>query len=152
MTAAGKVDSIYGIVDGANVIGLVAIQETNNLGVIVFAFDLRSDAKEQVESMFTEFSKVDLKDARESRGEYVKEVLLEWFEAARRMHLREWTKTNAIITTALIPGKDAPLLIIKDMVYIIPSGSIAVDFVVESDGNIETTVAGETVTVTSKDG
>ncbi len=76
----------------------------------------------------------------------------EWFDVARKMLLRECTKINTIITTALILGKNIPLLITKEIVYTMLSGSFTIDLAAESDGNIETTIAEQTVKVTSKDG
>ena len=113
MTAAGRVEPSRVIVVGAGVAGLAAIQAAKNLGAIVSAFDVRSAAKEQVESIFIIFLEVDLKETGDDAKGYAKDMPPEWFEAARKVLLRECAKTNAIITTALIPGKKAPLLIIK---------------------------------------
>ncbi len=113
MTTAGIVESTCVIVVGVDIAGLTAIQSAKNLGAIVFVFDVRSIAKEQVESMSIVLLEIDFKKDGEDGGGYAKEMLLEWFEAARKMLLRECTKTNTAITTALIPGKNIPLLIIK---------------------------------------
>ena len=95
------------------ILSLAAIESTKNLDAIVSAFDVRSTAKEQVESMSIMFLEIDLKETGDDAKGYAKDMSPEWFEAARKVLLRECAKTNAIITTALIPGKKAPLLIIK---------------------------------------
>ena len=113
MTATCRVEPMCAIIVVASVANLIAIETENNLDAIVFAFDVRSDAKEQVESMSIMFLEIDLKEDGEGEGGYAKDMSTEWFDVARKMLLRECTKTNTIITTALIAGKNISLLITK---------------------------------------
>jgi len=130
---------------GAGVAGLAAIQAAKNLGAIVTSFDVRSAAKEQVESMGATFLKVESEEDGSGAGGYAKEMSDEWFEAARKMLLKECASTDVIITTALIPGKKAPILITKAMVENMPPGSVTIDLASEAGGNVETTVPGEVI-------
>jgi len=147
MTAAGRLQPSKVMVVGAGVAGLAAIQQAKNMAAIVTAFDVRAAAKEQVESMGAKFLQVDLNEDGSAAGGYAKEMSPEWFEAARKMLLEEVKTTNVIITTALIPGKKAPVLITKEMVMNMPPGSVTIDLAAESGGNVETTVPGQAVTV-----
>jgi NAD(P) transhydrogenase len=147
MTAAGKIQPTKVMVVGAGVAGLAAIQQAKNMNAIVTAFDVRAAAAEQVESMGATFLKVESDEDGSAAGGYAKEMSAEWFEAARKMLLEEVKTTNVIITTALIPGKKAPVLITKEMVENMPPGSVTVDLASEAGGNVETTVPGEVVQV-----
>ena len=89
MTAAGRVEPSRVIVVGAGVAGLAAVQSAKNPDAIVFVFDVRSDAKEQVESMSIMFLEIDLKEDGEGEGGYAKDMSTEWFDVARKMLLRE---------------------------------------------------------------
>ena len=139
MTAAGKIPPTRVMVVGAGVAGLAAIQTAKNLGAIVTAFDVRAAAAEQVESMGAQFLKVALEEDGSGAGGYAKEMSPEWFEAADKMLLKEMEKTNVIITTALIPGRPAPLLIKKNHTDAMPAGSVIVDLAAETGGNCEIT-------------
>ena len=152
MTAAGRIDPARVLVVGAGVAGLAAIQQAKNMNAIVTAFDVRSAAAEQVESMGAKFLHVGTGEEGDAGGGYAKEMSPEWFAAADDMLLEECRTLDAIITTALIPGRDPPLLIKKPMIDAMGYGSITVDLAAESGfevgrGNVETTVPGE-VTVT----
>lgn len=144
-TAAASIKPTKVLVCGSGVAGLAAIQAAKNLGAIVNAFDVRSAAAEQVESMGAKFLKVKSTESGDGAGGYAKEMSEEWFEAARTMLRKECETTNVIITTAQIPGRKAPLLIHRDMVDAMPRGSVTVDLAASSGGNIETTVAGQVV-------
>ena len=148
MTAAGRIDPARVLVVGAGVAGLAAIQQAKNMNAQVLAFDVRSAAAEQVESMGAKFLQVEFEEAGDAGGGYAKEMSPEWFEAADAMLLKECENLDAIITTALIPGMDPPLLIKKNMVDAMPVGSVTIDLAAESGfavgrGNVETTVPGE---------
>lgn len=143
MTAAGKIPPARVLVVGAGVAGLAAIQQVKNMNAIVSAFDVRSAAAEQVEAMGAKFLKVESNEAGDAAGGYAKEMSAEWFEAAGKMLLKEMPNLDVIITTALIPGRKAPVLITKEMVSKMHSGAVVVDIAAEAGGNVETTVPGE---------
>jgi H+-translocating NAD(P) transhydrogenase len=147
MTAAGKIPPTRVMVVGAGVAGLAAIQTAKNLGAIVTSFDVRSAAAEQVESMGAQFLKVEFEEDGSGAGGYAKEMSAEWFEAADKMLLKEMEKTNVIITTALIPGRAAPVLIKKHHTDAMPHGSVIVDLAAETGGNCEITEANKVVEV-----
>jgi len=144
-TPAGKIPPCRVLVCGAGVAGLAAIQQAKNLNAIVTAFDVRSVAKEQVEAMGASFLEVEFEEDGSGAGGYAKEMSPEWFEAANKMLLKECAQTNVIITTALIPGRKAPILITKEMVEAMPPGSVTVDLAAAAGGNVETTVPNKVV-------
>jgi NAD(P) transhydrogenase len=146
-TAAGRIKPSKVMVVGVGVAGLAAIQQAKNMNAIVTAFDVRAAAAEQVASMGATFLHVESNEDGSAAGGYAKEMSPEWFEAARKMLLKECETTNVIITTALIPGMKAPLLIHKEMVEAMPHGSVTVDLAAPAGGNIATTVPGKTVMV-----
>lgn len=143
MTAAGKIAPAKVLVVGAGVAGLAAIQLAKKKGAIVAGFDVRAAAKEQVESVGARFLEVTVAEDGSGAGGYAKEMSPEWFAAAEKMLLEECKNFDVIITTALIPGRKAPVLIKKNMVEAMPTGSVTVDLAAASGGNIETTVPGE---------
>lgn len=145
MTAAGKIQPAKVLVVGAGVAGLAAIQLAKKKGAIVYGFDVRAAAKEQVESCGAKFLEVPVGEDGSGSGGYAKEMSPEWFAAADRMLLEECKGMDVIITTALIPGKRAPLLIKKAMVEAMPSGGVTVDLASSQGGNVETTVPGQVV-------
>jgi NAD(P) transhydrogenase len=148
-TAAGRIDPSRILVVGAGVAGLAAIQAAKNMGAIVTAFDVRAAAAEQVESIGASFLHVEFEEAGDGEGGYAKEMSPEWFAAAEKTLLKECERTNAIITTALIPGRQAPVLIKKNMVEAMPYGGCTVDLAAVAGGNVETTEAGKVVTMPS---
>lgn len=147
MTAAGRINPARVMVVGCGVAGLAAIQQAKNMNAVVTAFDVRAAAKEQCEAMGAKFLDVETEEDGSAAGGYAKEMSAEWFEAARKMLLKEAATTNAIITTALIPGKKAPVLITTEMVNVMPPGSVVVDLAAENGGNVECTEPGEVVQV-----
>lgn len=145
-TMAGTIPPARVMVVGCGVAGLAAIQQAKNMNAIVCAFDVRSAAKEQVESFGASFLEVTSSESGDAAGGYAKEMSAEWFEEARKMLLKESASCDVIITTALIPGKTAPVLITKDMVDAMPSGGVTVDLAAIAGGNIETTKLDEIYT------
>jgi NAD(P) transhydrogenase subunit alpha len=148
MTAAGTVFAAKVLVMGAGVAGLQAIATTRRLGAQVWAYDVRSVVKEQIESIGAKFLEFDLGvgDA-EDKGGYAKELSA---DAARRQQelLAERTKDfDVVITTALVPGRTAPRLITKETVAAMRPGSVIVDLAAEAGGNCELTRPDETVVV-----
>ncbi len=145
MTAAGKVPPAKVLVVGTGVAGLAAIQTAKNMGAIVRAFDVRPVTKEQVEAMGGQFLEVDYKEDGSGAGGYAKEMSKEWHAAAAKMLSKQCEEVDIIITTAAIPGRAAPLMITKEMVARMKSGSVTVDLAAESGGNIGTTVKDQKI-------
>jgi NAD(P) transhydrogenase len=133
------------LVVGAGVAGLAAMQLAKKKGAIVYGFDVRAAAKEQVESVGAKFLEVELEEDGSGAGGYAKEMSPEWFAAADKMLLKECKSMDVIITTALIPGRKAPVLIKRAMVEAMPRGSVTVDLAAPAGGNVETTVPGQVI-------
>jgi NAD(P) transhydrogenase len=128
------------LVIGTGVAGLAAIQTAKNMGAIVRAFDVRPVTKEQVEAMGGQFLKVPYEEDGSGAGGYAKTMSKEWHAAARQMLTKQCEEVDIVITTALIPGRTAPIMVTQGMVDKMKSGSVTVDLAAEAGGNIETTV------------
>lgn len=148
ITAAGKVPPAKVMVIGAGVAGLAAVGTANGLGAIVRAFDTRPEVKQQVESMGAQFLELEFEEAADdgapSTG-YAKVMSKEFIEAEMALFREQAQDVDIIITTALIPGKPAPKLILADMVESMKDGSVVVDLAAEQGGNCELTEPGEVV-------
>ena len=149
MTAAGTIAPAKILILGAGVAGLQAIATARRLGAIVSAFDVRAAAKEQVESLGAKFIEVVLDNTEVSNNEtdtgYAKEMS-EKYKKQQKDLLHQTIKTqDIVITTALIPGKEAPELITTDMVKDMKPGSIIVDLAAEAGGNCKLTKLNETI-------
>ncbi|WP_142712646.1 Re/Si-specific NAD(P)(+) transhydrogenase subunit alpha [Fodinibius sediminis] len=148
MTAAGTIAPAKVLVLGAGVAGLQAIATAKRLGAVVEAFDIRPVVKEQVESLGATFVEVpDLDEESETEGGYAKELAEDEQERQRQVIHEHAKKSDIIITTALIPGRPAPLLVTKEMVHDMHPGSVIVDLAAEQGGNCELTEAGQTTVV-----
>mmetsp|Transcript_15752 Transcript_15752/g.38616 ORF Transcript_15752/g.38616 Transcript_15752/m.38616 type:complete len:1103 (+) Transcript_15752:2226-5534(+) len=145
MTAAGKVPPAAVLVIGGGVAGLSAITHAKALGAQVRCFDVRAAVAEQAESLGATFLKVDYEEAGEGAGGYAKEMSAEWHAAARAMLRKQCEEVDVIITTALIPGKKAPIMFTKEMIARMKPGSVTVDLAASNGGNIETTVMDKAV-------
>ena len=147
VTAAGKVPPAKVMVIGAGVAGLAAVGTANGLGAIVRAFDTRPEVKEQVESMGAQFLELEFEEEEEggTAGGYAKVMSKEFIEAEMALFREQAKEVDIIITTALIPGKPAPKLILADMVELMKDGSVVVDLAAEQGGNCELTEPGEVV-------
>jgi NAD(P) transhydrogenase subunit alpha len=148
MTAAGTVAPARALILGAGVAGLQAIATAKRLGAAVFAFDVRPAVKEQVESLGAKFVEVDPEAAKgaETAGGYAKEMSAEYQKKqADKIH-ETLKKTDIAISTALIPGKPAPVLITEAMVKDMRPGSVIVDLAVEAGGNCPLSERGKVVT------
>ncbi|WP_365974615.1 Re/Si-specific NAD(P)(+) transhydrogenase subunit alpha [Moorena sp. SIO4G3] len=143
ITAAGKVPPAKVLVIGAGVAGLAAIGTAKGLGAVVRAFDTRPVVKEQVESMGGEFLELDFKEDGTGSGGYAKVMSKEFIEAEMALFAQQAKEVDIIITTALIPGKKAPLLITEEMVASMKEGSVVVDMAAEQGGNCEVSKANE---------
>jgi len=147
ITAAGKVPPAKVLVIGAGVAGLAAIGAANSLGAVVRAFDTRPVVKEQIESLGAEFLELDFKEDGTGEGGYAKVMSKEFIEAEMALFAAQAKEVDIIVTTALIPGKRAPILITNDMVRSMKEGSVIVDLAAEQGGNCESTKPGECVKV-----
>ncbi|PSB08291.1 NAD(P)(+) transhydrogenase (Re/Si-specific) subunit alpha, partial [filamentous cyanobacterium CCP2] len=143
ITAAGKVPPCKVLVIGAGVAGLAAIGTAKGLGAVVRAFDTRLVVKEQVQSLGAEFLELQFKEDGSGEGGYAKVMSEEFIQAEMALFAAQAKDVDIIITTALIPGKKAPLLITKDMVESMKEGSVIVDMAAEQGGNCEVTKPGE---------
>ena len=147
ITAAGKVPPAKVLVIGAGVAGLAAIGAARGMGAIVRAFDTRPEAAEQVESMGAEFLMLDFADDEDGAGEggYAKVMSKEFIDAEMALFREQAKEVDIIITTALIPGRPAPELIMTDMVESMKPGSVIVDLAAEQGGNCKLTRANEVI-------
>jgi NAD(P) transhydrogenase subunit alpha len=145
MTAAGTVPPAKVLVLGAGVAGLQAIATAKRLGAVVEAYDVRPAVKEQVQSLGGKFIELPQAQNAEAAGGYAREQTAEEQAQQRQLLKDHVAKSDIVITTAAIPGKLAPKLVMKDMVEEMRAGSVIVDLAAETGGNCELTKAGETV-------
>ncbi|WP_120635941.1 Re/Si-specific NAD(P)(+) transhydrogenase subunit alpha [Ruegeria sp. EL01] len=148
VTAAGKVPPAKVLIVGAGVAGLAAIGTSTSLGAITYAFDVRPEVAEQVESMGAEFVYLDFEEEQQdgaATGGYAS-VQSDEFREAQLAKFRELApEVDIVITTALIPNREAPELWTKDMVEAMKPGSVIVDLAAEKGGNCKLTVADEKI-------
>ena len=142
VTAAGKVPPAKVLVVGAGVAGLAAIGTATSLGAITYAFDVRPEVAEQIESMGAEFVYLDFEESAQdgaATGGYAAPSSPEFREAQLKKFRDLAPEVDIVITTALIPNRDAPVLWTKDMVEMMKPGSVIVDLAAERGGNCELT-------------
>ncbi len=139
MTSAGTVAPAKVLVIGAGVAGLQAIATAKRLGSVVSAFDVRSATKEQVESLGAKFVNIESNESGETAGGYAKEMSSSYKKKQAKLLEDTLKKMDIVITTALVPGKKAPILITKKMVEQMKVGSIIIDLASEFGGNCELT-------------
>ena len=146
MTAAGTVRPARVLVIGAGVAGLQAIATARRIGAVVEAFDTRPVVKEQVQSLGATFVELDLhgEDAQDAGG-YARELSKDHIRREKELIHKRALQADVIITTALIPGKPAPMLVDAETVTAMRPGSVIVDLAGEQGGNCELSVPGETV-------
>jgi NAD(P) transhydrogenase subunit alpha len=148
ITAAGKVPPAKVLVVGAGVAGLAAIGTSTSLGAITYAFDVRPEVAEQVESMGAEFVYLDFEEQAEdgsASGGYAKPSSPEFREAQLAKFRELAPDVDIVITTALIPNREAPELWTEDMVKSMKRGSVIVDLAAEKGGNCKLTVADDKI-------
>jgi H+-translocating NAD(P) transhydrogenase subunit alpha len=145
MTAAGTVLPARVFVLGAGVAGLQAVATARRLGAVVSAFDIRPTVKEQVESLGARFVGADLDQHAEDAKGYAKEVSADTARKEKELLLEEMKATDACITTALVPGKRAPVLVTAEMAEAMRPGSVIVDLAAEQGGNCELTQPGQEI-------
>ncbi len=146
ITAAGKVPPAKVLVIGAGVAGLASIGAANSLGAIVRAFDTRMEVAEQIESMGAKFLTVDIEEDGATASGYSKVMSKEFIEAEMALFKEQAKEIDIIITTAQIPGRKAPTLILKEHVEEMKPGSVIVDLAASTGGNCELTKDGEVYT------
>jgi len=141
VTAAGKVPPAKVLVVGAGVAGLAAIGTATSLGAITYAFDVRPEVAEQIESMGAQFVYLDFEDSQDSSatGGYAAPSSPEFREKQLAKFRELAPEIDIVITTALIPGRDAPVLWTRDMVELMKPGSVIIDLAAERGGNCELT-------------
>ena len=144
-TSAGTYPPAKVLVIGAGVAGLQAIATAKRMGATVSAFDTRPAVKEQVQSLGATFVELDLGGETEDKGGYAKELSADAHKKEMALIAQHAQQSDIIITTALIPGKEAPLLIPREVVAGMKKGSVIVDMAVEQGGNCAFSRMGETV-------
>ncbi len=145
MTAAGTISAAKVLVVGAGVAGLQAIATAKRMGAIVYATDVRMASKEQVESLGGKFLIVEGAENLETDGGYAKEASDDFKKKQENLIKETLKKIDIVICTALIPGKKAPLIIKKDMIDVMPNGSVIYDLAASQGGNSEMTKVNEII-------
>ena len=150
MTAAGTVKAARVVILGVGVAGLQAIATAKRLGAVIEASDVRPSVKEQVESLGAKFIDVpyetdEEKEAAVGVGGYAKPMPQSWLDRQKAEVAKRVAQADVVITTALIPGRAAPVLVTEDMVKSMKAGSVIVDLAAPQGGNCPLTEAGQTV-------
>lgn len=145
MTAAGTIKPAKVVIMGAGVAGLQAIATAKRLGAVVEVSDIRPETKEQIESLGGKFIEVKGDDSIKIEGGYVKGVSEEFLKKQQEVIAKHICEADLVITTALIPGKKAPMLIPEEVVKNMKFGSVIVDMAVEQGGNCACSEFGKTV-------
>jgi proton-translocating NAD(P)+ transhydrogenase subunit alpha len=147
MTAAGTISPARVFIMGAGVAGLQAISTARRLGARVEAYDVRPAVKEQVQSLGAKFVELPLESGdAEDKGGYAKAQDESFYRRQREMMLKVVAASDVVITTALIPGQRAPILLTTEMVEAMAPGSVIVDLAAERGGNCELTKPDQVVT------
>lgn len=146
-TAAGTIRPSKVVIFGAGVAGLQAIATAKRLGAIVEVTDIRPETKEQVESLGGKFIEVKGDDSIKMEGGYVKGVSEEFLKKQQELVAKHVKDADIVITTALIPGRKAPVLVTDDMVKSMKFGSVILDMAVEQGGNVVGSKLNETITI-----
>ncbi len=147
MTPAGTLKPATVFVIGAGVAGLQAIATAKRLGAKVVAFDTRAVVAEQVQSLGAKFLEIDLGETAQTKDGYAVELTDEQKELQKQGQKKQIAESDIVITTAQLFGRKPPLLISRDMISEMKKGSVIVDMAAESGGNVEGSVAGETVEI-----
>ena len=145
ITAAGRIPPAKVLIIGAGVAGLAAIGTANSLGAQVRAFDTRPEVQEQIASLGAEFLTINIEEEASQGDGYAKEMSQAFIDAEMELFRAQAKEVDIIITTALIPGKPAPKLILADMVEQMAAGSVIVDLAAANGGNCELTQTGKII-------
>jgi len=146
MTAAGTIPPAHVLVLGAGVAGLSAIATARRLGAVLEAYDVRTAAGEEVKSLGATFLEFEL-ETQEDQGGYAREQSESFLSRQRELLTRHVATADVVITTAVIPGRRAPLLLTTSMVKGMRRGSVIVDMAAETGGNCELTQPGQVVEI-----
>lgn len=144
-TAAGTIPPAKVLILGAGVAGLQAIATARRLGAVVSAYDTRAIVKEQVQSLGATFLEIDLGVDAQAAGGYAKELTPEQIDKQRQFMVDAIGASDVVITTALVPGRPAPVLITEEAVRAMHPGAVIVDLAAEAGGNCALTVRDQTV-------
>jgi NAD(P) transhydrogenase subunit alpha len=145
MTAAGTISPAKVVIMGAGVAGLQALGTAKRLGAVVWVSDIRPAVKEEVQSLGGKFIEVETDESMQDEGGYAKEASPEFLKKQQELIAKHVSEADIVITTALVPGKRAPLLITEEMVKSMKPGSVVLDMAVEFGGNVEISEKGKTV-------
>ncbi|MCZ7603874.1 MAG: Re/Si-specific NAD(P)(+) transhydrogenase subunit alpha [Melioribacteraceae bacterium] len=145
MTAAGTISPAKVVIMGAGVAGLQALGTAKRLGAVVEVSDIRAAVKEEVQSLGGKFIEVEGAEDMQDAGGYAKEASAEFLQKQKDLIFKHVTNADIVITTALVPGKKAPVLVTEDMVKNMRPGSVVLDMAVEFGGNCEVSEKGKTV-------
>ena len=147
MTPAGTLKPASVFVIGAGVAGLQAIATAKRMGAKVVAFDTRAVVAEQVQSLGAKFLDIDLGETGQTKDGYAVQLTPEQLELQKQGQAKQIAESDVVITTAQLFGRKPPVLVTSDMVAGMRAGSVIVDMAAETGGNVEGSVAGETVVV-----
>ena len=145
MTAAGTISAAKVVIMGAGVAGLQALGTAKRLGAVVEVSDIRPAVKEEVQSLGGKFIEVETDASMQDAGGYAKEASPEFLKKQKELIFKHITEADIVITTALVPGKKAPVLVTEDMIKHMRPGSVVLDMAVEFGGNCEISEMGKTV-------
>ncbi|MCZ7612207.1 MAG: hypothetical protein M5T52_01315 [Ignavibacteriaceae bacterium] len=145
MTAAGTISPAKVVIMGAGVAGLQALGTAKRLGAVVEVSDIRAAVKEEVHSLGGKFIEVEGAADMQDAGGYAKEVSQEFLKKQKDLIFKHITEADIVITTALVPGKKAPVLVTEEMVKNMRPGSVVLDMAVEFGGNCEVSEKGKIV-------
>lgn len=145
MTAAGTIKPVKVLIMGAGVAGLQALATAKRLGAVVEVSDVRTAVKEEVQSLGGKFIEVEGAEDLQDAGGYAKQASEEFLKKQKEVIFKHVTEADIVITTALVPGKKAPILVTEEMVKNMKPGSIVLDMAVEFGGNCEVSESGKTV-------
>ncbi len=145
MTAAGTISPAKVVIMGAGLAGLQALGTAKRLGAVVEVSDIRPAVKEEVQSLGGRFIEVEAGENMQDAGGYAKEVSEEFLKKQKELIFKHITEADIVITTALVPGKKAPVLVTEEMVKNMRPGSVILDMAVEFGGNCEVSEKGKTV-------
>lgn len=145
MTAAGTISPAKVVIMGAGVAGLQALGTAKRLGAVVEVSDVRPAVKEEVQSLGGKFIEVETDESMQDTGGYAKEASAEFLKKQKDLIFKHITEADIVITTALVPGKKAPVLVTEEMVKNMRPGSVVLDMAVEFGGNCELSEKGKVV-------
>jgi NAD(P) transhydrogenase subunit alpha len=145
MTAAGTISPAKVVIMGAGVAGLQALGTAKRLGAVVEVSDIRPAVKEEVQSLGGKFIEVETSADMQDAGGYAKEASPEFLKKQQELIFKHVTEADIVITTALVPGKKAPILVTEEMVKNMRAGSVVLDMATEFGGNCEISERGKTV-------